>query len=161
MKFRFALALLAVSLVFARPASSQQTSAEKQASADAASAEENRQELVNLEKETVRALLLNNNTFFKRVYGEDFVGTTATGRIIDKNTLLASVASSNTKYSVFIASDIQVRIFLDTAVVNCLWTARGTQNGQPFDRQFRVTHVYIYGQRGWQAIASQETLLPG
>jgi hypothetical protein len=161
MKIRFVLALLAVSLVFARPAPAQQTSAEKQASADAASAEENRQELVNLEKETVRALLLNSPTFFKRVYGEDFLGTTATGRIIDKNTLLATVASANTKYSVFIASDIQVRIFLDTAVVNCLWTARGTQNGQPFDRQFRVTHVYIYGQRGWQAIASQETLLPG
>jgi hypothetical protein len=25
----------------------------------------------------------------------------------------------------------------------------------------RVTHVYVYGQRGWQAIAGQETLLPG
>jgi hypothetical protein len=161
MKIRFALALLSVLLVFARPASTQQSGADKQAAADAAGAEENRQELVNLEKETAHALLLNNPTFFKRVYGDDFLGTTATGRIIDKNTLLATVASSNTKYSVFIASDIQVRIFLDTAVVNCLWTARGLQNGQPFDRQFRVTHVYIYGQRGWQAIASQETLLPG
>jgi hypothetical protein len=161
MKIRFALVLFPLLLVLACPARPQQTSADKQAAADAAGAEENRQELVNLEKETVRALLLNNATFFKRVYGDDFVGTTSTGRVIDKNSLLATVASANTKYSVFIASDIQVRIFLDTAVVNCLWTARGTQNGQPFDRQFRVTHVYIYGQRGWQAISSQETLLPG
>jgi ketosteroid isomerase-like protein len=160
MKIRFSLAF-ALLVALALPARPQQTSAEKQAAADAASAEENRQELLNLEKETARALLLNNATFFKRVYGDDFVGTTATGRVIDKNTLLANVASSNVKYSVFIASDIQVRIFLDTAVVSCLWTARGTQNGQPFDRQFRVTHVYIYGQRGWQAIASQETQLLG
>jgi ketosteroid isomerase-like protein len=150
-----------VLLLAAIPSLSQQSSADKQAAADAAGAEENRQELVNLEKETARALLLNNATFFKRVYGDDFVGTTAAGRVIDKNTLLAVVGSSTTKYSVFIASDIQVRIFLDTAVVNCLWTSRGTQNGQPFDRQYRVTHVYIYGQRGWQAISSQETLLAG
>src|SRR3984893_17190711 len=116
--------------------------ADKQAAADAAAAEENRQELINLEKETVRALLLNNATFFKRVYGNDFLGTTYTGRVIDKNTYLASVASSHTKYSVFIASDIQVRIFLYTAVVNCLWTAPGKQSGKSFDRQYRVTHVY-------------------
>lgn len=161
MKIRVCPALLALLLAFALPARPQQTSAEKQAAADAAGAEENRQELINLERETARALLLNNATFFKRVYGDDYVGTTSTGRVVDKNTLLATVASSNTKYSVFIASDIQVRIFLDTAVVNCLWSVRGTQNGQPFDRQFRVTHVYIYGQRGWQAISSQETLLPG
>jgi hypothetical protein len=161
MKIRFAVALLTPLLVLALPARPQQSSADKQAAAAAAGAEENRQELVNLEKETVHALLLNNTTFFKRVYGDDFLGTTSTGRVIDRNSLLATVASTNTRYSVFIASDIQVRIFLDTAVVNCLWTARGTQNGQPFDRQFRVTHVYVYGQRGWQAISSQETLLPG
>jgi hypothetical protein len=160
MKIRFPVALLTLLLVLALPARPQ-SSSDKQAAAAAAGAEENRQELVNLEKETVRALLLNNTTFFKRVYGDDFLGTTSTGRVIDKNSLLATVASPNTKYSVFIASDIQVRIFLDTAVVSCLWTSRGTQNGQPFDRQFRVTHVYIYGQRGWQAISSQETLLPG
>lgn len=138
-----------------------QSAAEKQARADAAAAEENHQELVNLETETARALQLGNTTFFKRVYGDDFLGTTSTGQVIDKNTYLAQIASSTVKYSVFIASDIHVRIFLDTAVVNCLWTARGTLSGKSFDRQYRVTHVYIYGQRGWQAIASQETLLPG
>jgi ketosteroid isomerase-like protein len=162
MKFPSLIAAFSVLLaLFPALSARPQSSTDKQAAADAAAAEENRQELVNLEKETVRALLLNNATFFKRVYGDDFLGTTSTGRVIDKNTYLASVASSLTKYSVFIASDIQVRIFLDTAVVNCLWTARGTQSGQSFDRQYRVTHVYIYGQRGWQAIASQETLLPG
>jgi ketosteroid isomerase-like protein len=153
------LALMAFSAV---PAGApQKSAAQQQAEADAATAEENHQELLNLEKETVHALMLNNTTFFKRVYGEDFVGTTPTGRVINKAIYMASIASSTNKYTIFIASDIQVRIFQDTAVVSSLWTARGTQDGRPFDRQYRVTHVYIYGQRGWQAVSSQETLLAG
>jgi len=52
-------------------------------------------------------------------------------------------------------------MFEDTAVVTCLWSMRGTQGGKAFSRQSRVTHVYVYGQRGWQAVASQETQLPG
>jgi ketosteroid isomerase-like protein len=162
MMTRYVLLVLALVAVSAIPASAQlKSAAQQQAEAEAATAEGNHQELINLEKETVHALMLNNTTFFKRVYGEDFVGTTATGRVINKAAYMANVASSTNKYSVFIASDIQVRIFQDTAVVSSLWTARGTQDGRPFDRQYRVTHVYIYGQRGWQAVSSQETLLAG
>jgi ketosteroid isomerase-like protein len=159
---RYFLLVLALLCVSAIPANAQaKSAAQQQAEADAATAEENHQELINLEKETVHALMLNNTTFFKRVYGEDFVGTTSTGRVINKATYMDSIASSTNKYTVFIASDIQVRIFQETAVVSSLWTARGTQDGRPFDRQYRVTHVYIYGQRGWQAVSSQETLLVG
>jgi ketosteroid isomerase-like protein len=162
MMTRYVLPIVALLASLSVPASAQlKSAAQQQAEADAATAEENHQELINLEKETVHALMLNNTTFFKRVYGEDFVGTTATGRVINKATYMASIASSTNKYSVFIASDVQVRIFQDTAVVSSLWTARGTQDGRPFDRQYRVTHVYIYGQRGWQAVSSQETLLAG
>jgi hypothetical protein len=54
-----------------------------------------------------------------------------------------------------------VRIFQETAVVTCLWSSRGTSNGTSFFRQARVINVYVYGQRGWQVVASQETQLPG
>jgi len=118
-------------------------------------------ELVNMEKETVRALQLNDVVLFRRVYGEDFAGILPSGQILDKAGWIAAIENSGTKYSSFIASDIRVRFFEQTAVVTCLWTSRGTKNGRASFQQLRVTHVYIYGQRGWQAIASQETLLPG
>lgn len=119
------------------------------------------EELVNLEKETARALQWNTGTFFRRVYGEDFTGIVPSGQILNKAGWIAAVESSGAQYSSFIASDIRVRMFEDTAVVTCLWSARGTKNGKAFSRQSRVTHIYVYGQRGWQAVASQETLLPG
>lgn len=118
-------------------------------------------ELVNLELETARAMQWNNGTLFRRVYGDDFTGIMPSGQMLDKAGWIAAIEKSGIKYTSFIASDIRVRMFQDMAVVTCLWSARGSQGGQAFYRQFRVTHVYIYGQRGWQAIAGQETLLPG
>ncbi len=119
------------------------------------------EELINLERETVRAIQWNNGSLFRRIYGDDFVGIMPTGQIKDKTGWISSIENSDIKYTSFIASDIRVRMFQDTAVVTCLWSSRGMRGGQNFSRQLRVTHVYVYGQRGWQAVASQETLLPG
>jgi ketosteroid isomerase-like protein len=118
-------------------------------------------ELVNLEKQTARALQSNNVGLFRQIYGDDFVGILPSGRTVDKAGWIATIENSGTKYDSFVATDIRVRVFEETAVVTCLWSSRGTENGRPFSRQLRVTHVYVYGQRGWQAIAGQETLLPG
>jgi hypothetical protein len=119
------------------------------------------EELSNLERETARAIQWNTGTFFRRVYGEDFEGILPSGQVLNKTAWITSVENSNIKYSSFVASDIRVKMFEETAVVTCLWSARGTRDGKAIARQSRVTHVYVYGQRGWQAIASQETLLPG
>jgi ketosteroid isomerase-like protein len=127
----------------------------------AAQNEVRREELVNLETEMARAVQWSNGTIFRRVYGEDFVGITPSGEIKDKAGWIATIENSGVKYSSFLATDIRVRIFEDTAVVTCLWSARGTREGHSFSRQSRVTQVFIYGQRGWQTVASQETVLPG
>jgi Domain of unknown function (DUF4440) len=120
-----------------------------------------RQEIVNLENETARAMQLGNATFFKRVYSEDFLGTAKLGQIMTKSMIVDAVQASDTKYDSFFATDIHVRLYQETAVVNCLWTSYGRQHGQIISNQSRVMHVYINGQRGWQAVASQETPLPG
>ncbi|HXY01375.1 MAG TPA: nuclear transport factor 2 family protein [Candidatus Limnocylindrales bacterium] len=119
------------------------------------------EELYNLEQETARALLWSTGTFFRRVYSDEFVGVLPAGQIKDKAGWISAIENSGIKYSSFVATDIRVHVFEETAVVTCLWSSRGTQGGRPFYRQSRVTHVYVYSQRGWQVIASQETLLPG
>lgn len=131
--------------------------------ARAAAEEMQRQELVNLQGETVRAIQMNNTAFFRRVYSDDFVGTLPGGRMLDKAALLSVLQSSSTstKYATFLATDIRIRIYENTAVVTCLWSSRGISEGHNFSRQSRVTTVYVYGQRGWLAVASQETQLPG
>lgn len=127
----------------------------------AAEKDAQQQDLVNLEKETARAMQWNSGTFFRRVYGDEFEGILPSGQVLDKSAYIAAVEHSDVKYSSFVASDIRVKMYEQTAIVTCLWSAQGMRNGRSFAKQSRVTHVYVRGQRGWQAVASQETLLPG
>jgi hypothetical protein len=156
--FTLVLLILASSLA---PSAWAQSTSSSELKALAKEKEVKQDELVNLEKDTARALQSNSGTLFRRIYGEDFVGILPSGQVLDKAGWIATIEDSSTKYSMFVASDIRVRLFEETAVVTCLWSSHGTKNGHPFTRQLRVTHVYVYGQRGWQAIAGQETLLPG
>jgi hypothetical protein len=119
-----------------------------------------RQEVVNLEHETARAIMLNNGTFFRRVYSDDFAGTLSHGQMVDKNNFINEVQNSGAKFASFNASDIQVRFFQETAVATCLWTWRAVFNGQQIETQMRVMHVYINGPRGWHVVAGQNTPLP-
>jgi ketosteroid isomerase-like protein len=157
-RFTLALGMMALALV---PCSRAQNLTPAELRELAKEKEVKQEELINLEKETARALQWNNGALFRRVYGEDFVGVLPSGQVKDKAGWIATIENSGIKYISFVATDIQVRMFEDTAVVTCLWSSRGTRDGHAFSRQLRVTHVYVYGQRGWQAIASQETLLPG
>lgn len=119
-----------------------------------------RQEIINLEKETVRAIQLKNSTFFDRVYADDFSGALSHGQTVNKAQFINVVQSSSIDYESFNVSNIQVRFYRDTAVTTCLWSARSSIGGQREGAQLRVTHVYVYGARGWKAILSQATPLP-
>jgi hypothetical protein len=120
-----------------------------------------RQELVTLERENVQALHQHNSTFIRRVYSDDFIGTLPSGEMVDRNALANVVGTSQANYSNFLVTDLRVRIFEATAVVTCTWSARGTEAGHAFARQYRVIHVYLNGVGGWKVVASQELLLPG
>jgi hypothetical protein len=119
-----------------------------------------RQEIVNLENEAARAIQLNNATFFRRVYSDDFAGTLSHGQPVSKAGFIAAVQAPEVKYNSFNSSDISVRIYQETAVATSLWSARGTFRGQPFDSGMRVIHVYVNGPRGWHVVAGQATILP-
>jgi ketosteroid isomerase-like protein len=153
--------LLAALLVSPILLSAQYTAAPKKDRVITAEIEVEGEELVALEKETARAMALNNSSFFQRVYNDDYVGTAPTGELVDRSTLVASIQNSTTKYSSFIATDIHVRIYGPTAVVTCLWSTRGVQNGRNFSRQYRVIHVYLNNRvGGWKVVAGQETIMP-
>jgi Domain of unknown function (DUF4440) len=119
-----------------------------------------RQEIINLERETARAIMLNNGTFFRRVYADDYIGTLSHGQKVDKNQLINEVQNSGARFQSFNATDIQVRLFRDTGIATCLWSGRGLFNGQQIESQMRVMHIYINGPRGWHVVAGQSTPLP-
>jgi ketosteroid isomerase-like protein len=119
-----------------------------------------RQELVALEKETARAILLGDATFFRRVYSDDFSGVSSHGQIVDKEGLISAVQAQEIRYESFTASDVKVRLYRDLAVVSSSWSMRGLSKGQRVNSQMRVMHVYMYTGSGYRVVSAQTTLLP-
>jgi ketosteroid isomerase-like protein len=119
---------------------------------------EEREEMIR--KEAAHAIQLNNPTFFKRVFSDDFTGTLSHGQPVDKGSFIDIVQNQEAKYTLFNASDIVIRTYDQTAVTTCLWSFRGTYKGKPLSSQMRVLHVYVNGPRGWRVVASQATALP-
>jgi hypothetical protein len=122
--------------------------------------ETERQEIVNLEKETAHAIQLGDGTFFRRVYSDDFTGTLSHGDAVNKTGFINAVQSTAVKYEAFYVSDIKIHIFRETAVATCLWSARAIVRGQSVNSQLRVMHIYVNSGSGWKVVASQASPMP-
>jgi len=118
------------------------------------------QVLVNLEKQNAHAIQLGNPSFFQDIYADDFSGYTWYGMPLSKIKLIQLIQTSGEKFQNVVASDIQVKMFLDSASVLSLRTEHGASGGKEIARQFRVLRVYIYTGRGWKVVSQVETLLP-
>jgi hypothetical protein len=156
-------ALLLVGLAIAAGVRGQEDdnlTVEQRRARQAAQSEMQRQELMNLETEGAHAIQLNNVTFFRRVYSDDFVGTLSHGQSVNKNSFIEAIQNPDMKYASVVASDINVRTYQETAVVTCMWSFRATFKGRIINAQMRVLHVYIDGPRGWRVVAGQLTALP-
>jgi|GEM_PF-2142638 len=118
------------------------------------------QVLINLEKQNAHALQLRNSTFFQDVYADDFSGFTWYGMPLDKIKLIQLIQNAEEKYQSVVETDIQVKMFVDSASVLSLRTEQGNVKGKPIARQFRVLRVYVYTSRGWRVVSQVETQLP-
>jgi hypothetical protein len=119
-----------------------------------------RQEIISLEKEAARAIQQNNGTFFRRVYGEDYAGTLSHGQVVNKTQWINVIQSPAFKYETFNATDINVKLFEETAIATCLWSTRAVVNGQLVSGQMRAMHVYVNTPQGWHVVSGQATNLP-
>jgi hypothetical protein len=119
-----------------------------------------RQEIVSLEKEAAHAIQLNDGTFFRRVYSDEFTGTLSHGQQVNKGQWIAAIESTSVTRESFNVSDIKIRIFEDTAIATCLWSSRFIVKGQHLSSQIRAIHVYVNTASGWRVFSGQATNLP-
>ncbi len=119
-----------------------------------------RQEIVSLEREAARAIQSSSGTFFHRVYSDDFSGILSHGQQVSKDEWITTIEAPQVKHESFIASDIRVRIYQDTAVATCLWSTQFIRSGQHLSSQIRAIHVYVNTPSGWHVVSGQMTNLP-
>jgi len=91
------------------------------------------------------------------IVAEDYVGTTATGAVQNKEQYLSALVSGDRITRVLTTEDLDIRVYGDTAVITHGGRAEGSFKGAPTGGEFRWTHVFVRRDGRWQAVSNHVT----
>jgi hypothetical protein len=81
---------------------------------------------------------------------DDYTLTLASGKVLDREALLAIVADRSVTLTTNRSHDERVRMYGDaTAIVTGIVEEAGTQNGRPFDIQLPFTDTWVLQNGKW------------
>ncbi len=112
-----------------------------------------------LVQEWLDALVKGDFEALDRIIGDDYIITNSDGSVLGKQQDLEPL-KTGLKFDSATVEDLKVRVYGDTAVATGLTTFKGNFNGRAFTSCGRFTDVWVKRNGRWQAVASQETILP-
>lgn len=115
------------------------------------------QEVLAVEYAWTEAHLRGDVETLEAIMAFDYLKIQSDGSLSDKKTTLASYQPDRRAWDVARGDEYNVRIYGDTAVVIGRWTARGNNDGQPFDYAARFLSIYVRRDGSWQMVAEQST----
>jgi ketosteroid isomerase-like protein len=115
--------------------------------------------LVKMENDWEGVSLTKDTSTLDRILASDYVGTSPTGKVRNKEEQIAEAKRDTDQYTSATNSDMKVHIYgPDIAVVTGGYTEIGSdQHGKPFTRYSRWTDTYVKRKGLWQCVASQVT----
>jgi ketosteroid isomerase-like protein len=126
-----------------------------------ASATDDEKAVAALDTEYQAAVERNDAATMDRILADDFVLVTGAGKVITKADLLKEARSKSVVYEHQNDSAQKVRVWGDTAVVTALLSAKGSEDGKPFDYKLWFSDTYVRTPNGWRYVFGQaSTRLP-
>jgi len=119
-----------------------------------------KQELKRINKEYDEALVRGDVATLERLFAEEFVYTSTSGEVLNKQQQLELFRSGALKIASGASDGVEVRLYGDIAVMLARFVAKGEFRGQAFDSTERYTAVWLNRKGRWQLIAEQGTLVP-
>jgi ketosteroid isomerase-like protein len=105
-----------------------------------------------LEERLAAAHLDLDLTIIARLLHDDYLIMQPDGSTETKQEVLASYASGERHWGAAKVSDLDVSVYGKMARVVGVWSAQGTNRGQPFDYRARFVSIWIDEGQGWQNI---------
>lgn len=149
MKRLVAITLLAITVAY--PAMAQR--AENKRAQDRAV----QQELLRLEYQWAEAAGKGDLAVLDRIEADEYTLTGPTGSVLDKKEDMEQYRSGALVIEAFQLSDLNVRVYGQTAVVTGQSMIRGKEKGVNISGPYRFTDVFVKRDGRWQCVASQVT----
>ena len=115
------------------------------------------QEIKALEDERNRAILNGDAATLERMTSEDYTFITLRGELRTKSEIVKGFQSGSFKYDSRTISDLNVRVYGNTAIVTGRATQKGSERGKDYSGDYRFTRVYVKQKGRWMTVALQTT----
>ena len=116
-----------------------------------------REQIRSLEEERNRAILSGDAAVLDRMTSDDYTFITLRGEIRTKAEIVKGFQSGSFKYDSRTISDLNIRVYGDTAIVTGRSMQKGVENGKDYSGDYRFTRVYIKQNGRWMTVALQTT----
>ena len=116
-----------------------------------------KEQIKSLEEERNRAILRGDAATLERMTSDDYTFITLRGELRTKAEIVKGFQSGSFKYESRTISELNVRVYGDTAIVTGRSTQKGMENGEDYSGDYRFTRVYLKQNGCWVTVALQIT----
>jgi len=117
------------------------------------------EEIKQIERERNEALLKGDAATLDRMTSDDYTFINQRGELRTKTEILTGFKSGTFKYDARQISDLEVRVYGDSAVVTGRAMQKGVENSKDYSGENRFTRVYVKQKGRWVSVALQVTLV--
>ena len=116
-------------------------------------------EILKIEKERNQAIVNGDAAALERMTSDDYTFITLRGELRTKAEIVQGFKTGSFHYESRQISDLNVRVYGNSAVVTGRSIQKGSENGKDYSGDYRFTRVYVKQDGRWQTVALQTTLI--
>ena len=117
-------------------------------------------QIEQLEEARNQAILKGDAAAIERMTADDYTFVTLKGELRTKAEIVKGFSSGAFKYQSRTISDLNIRVYGDTAVVTGRSVQKGIENGKDYSGDYWFTRVYVKQNGAWMTVALQTTMVP-
>lgn len=117
------------------------------------------EEIKKIEQRRNEALLKHDTATLALMTSDDYTFINQRGELRTKAEILAGFKSGSYNYDAREVSDLEVRVYGDSAVVIGRAKQKGVENSKDYSGENRFTRVYVKENGRWVSVALQVTLV--
>ena len=118
------------------------------------------QQIQEASKVYEQALTQKNELLLKSILADNFILTTASGKVLTKKDMMLNLTKEGTKYDKFESSEVRISVLNDAAIETGKVHTVGIRDGKKIAETTRYTDFWIKIQGKWLLLAEHSSLIP-
>jgi hypothetical protein len=117
------------------------------------------QQIQEASKVYEQALTQKNEPLLKSILADNFVLTTASGKVLTKKDMMLNLTKEGTKYDKFESSDVRINVLNEAAIETGKVHTVGIRGGKKIAETTRYTDFWVKVQGKWLLLAEHSSFI--